>query len=72
MGKMISAVHYARQKGADLYEVKRQLEQTAVDLQQWPGFLYYRLLSPIAPDDGYKLLTFWQSRQHYQAAVQAD
>ena len=70
MTKMISAVHQARTKGVDAHEIRQQLEQTAVELQKWPGFLYYRLLPPIAPEDGYKLLTYWQSRRHYQAAVQ--
>jgi heme-degrading monooxygenase HmoA len=70
MNKIISAVHQARAKGVDVSEVKQQLEQTAVELQKWPGFLYYRLLPPLVPEDGYKLLTYWQSRQHYQAAVQ--
>ena len=70
MSKIVSAVHHVPQPERGAQYAKSHLEQTARELQKSPGFLSSRLLYPIGPEDGYALLTFWQSRKHYRAAVQ--
>lgn len=67
--KMISAVHHLKINGRSYQEIEDKLHRRADKLRKVPGFLFYRLLKPITPQDDYALLTFWQSRRHYQAAL---
>ncbi len=68
MSKIISAVHHAVVSG-DAAQIESKLNAQASNLETVPGFMYYRLLRPIDPDDNYAVLTFWQSRKHYHAAL---
>lgn len=69
MSKVVSAVHHLSLGQQEDRQVSSLLEKFN-QLREIPGFLYYRLLKPIAPDDTYAIITFWQSRRHYRAAIQ--
>lgn len=71
MSKMISAVHHIAINGYNAEEIEARLKAQASKLKKIPGFLYYRLLRPLQPEDPYAILTFWQSRKHYLAAMHA-
>ena len=67
----ISAAHRIPVQG-DPNLLENQLHEQAARLKQLPGFLSYRLLRPIGPDDPFTILTFWQTRQHYERYYRPD
>ncbi|MCA9981065.1 MAG: antibiotic biosynthesis monooxygenase [Anaerolineales bacterium] len=69
MSNIISAVYRPKLADKSPDEAEAALYEYVTRLKQIPGFLYYRILKPIAPDDAYAVLTFWQSRRHYRAAM---
>jgi heme-degrading monooxygenase HmoA len=69
MSKIVSAVHHTVVSEGDAAQVESKLKSQAGHLEKVPGFMYYRLLRPLDPDDTYAVLTFWQSRKHYHAAL---
>lgn len=72
MSKIISAVHHIPVRNSNIDKAEARLRSQAQTLQKTPGFLYYRLLKPITPEDTYSVLTFWQSRKHYRAAIEEN
>ena len=69
MSKIASAAYQIPAQGRNSTEVTGQVSQIASQLEQKAGFLFYRLLKPVAPEDPYTMLTFWQSRRHYRNAT---
>ena len=72
MSKIVSAVHHTPMKSEKPAQVEALLTSQAQLLQKTPGFLSYRLLRPLTPEDTYSVLTFWQSTKHYRAAVEQN
>jgi heme-degrading monooxygenase HmoA len=72
MNRIISAVYRPQMSNHSSEEVEAAMQAYVSRLKQVPGFLYYRILKPIAPDDAYAVLTFWQSQRHYRAAMKSQ
>lgn len=51
-------------------------EQTFKDraslVDQMDGFISFQLLRPGNPEDPYVVMTFWESRAHYEAWINSD
>ena len=56
----------------DLETFEQRLHHRADALKQLPGFVSYRLLRPIGPKDPFTVLTFWQTREDYEANYRPD
>jgi heme-degrading monooxygenase HmoA len=55
---------------ADRFEETFRTRAGLVDTM--PGFIANRLLRPVNPDDPYIVLTFWETRAHFEAWVRSD
>ena len=55
---------------ADQFE--ERFRQRAGLVDQMPGFVANQVLRPVNADDPYIVLTFWESRQHFDAWVRSD
>ncbi len=71
MSKITSAAYQIPAQGRSMTEISGQIAAVANQLESQAGFLFYRLLKPVAPDDPYTMLTFWQSRRHHRIATQS-
>ena len=56
----------------DVDSFEQRLHKQADTLKQLPGFVSYRLLRPIGPKDPFTVLTFWQTREAYEASYRPD
>ena len=70
MSKIASAAYPIPAQGRSAAEMTGHVSHVASRLERQAGFLFYRLLKPIAPEDPYTMLTFWKSRNHYRKAAQ--
>ena len=70
MAKIASAAYPIPARGRNITEITGHVSTVVSQLEQHAGFLFYRLLKPVAPEDPYTMLTFWQSRRHYRNAAQ--
>ncbi|NET73578.1 MAG: hypothetical protein F6K62_22350 [Sphaerospermopsis sp. SIO1G2] len=69
MSKIASAAFQIPAQGRSFSEVTGHVTDVVSELEKQTGFLFYRLLRPVAPEDPYTMLTFWQSRRHYRNAA---
>lgn len=69
MSKIASAAYQIPAQGQTISDVTGHVSDVVSQLEKQTGYLFYRLLKPVAPEDPYTMLTFWQSRRHYRNAA---
>jgi heme oxygenase (mycobilin-producing) len=61
---------FVNEEYADQFEANFQKRAGLVDTM--PGFISNQILRPVNPGDPYIVLTFWDSRTHFEAWVKSD